>query len=73
MPNPSQTFLRTLLDNEVHASDDFVRTIKLPLSNFIHTIYVTFKVTNGATDAENQSAYDALDKVEVIANGSDVL
>jgi hypothetical protein len=73
MPNPSQTFLRTLLDNEVQASDDFVRTIKLPLSNFIHTIYVTFKVTNGATDAENQSAYDALDKVEVIANGSDVL
>jgi hypothetical protein len=73
MTPTSQTFLRTLLDNEVQASDDAIKTLKLPLSNFIHTLYVTFKVTNGATDAENQSAYDALDKVEVIANGSDVL
>lgn len=73
MANPSQTFLRTLLDNEVQASDNAIKTLKLPLSNFIHTLYVKFSVTNGATDAENQSAYDALDKVEVIANGSDVL
>jgi hypothetical protein len=73
MPNPSMTFLRTLLDNEVQSSDAATKTLKLPLSNFIHTLYVKFAVTNGATDAENQSAYDALDKIEVIANGSDVL
>jgi hypothetical protein len=73
MPNGSQTFIRTLLDNEVQSSDNAIKTLKLPLSNYLHTIYVKFSVTNGATDAENQSAFDALDKVEVIANGSDVL
>lgn len=73
MPNQSMTFLRTLLDNEVQSSDDAIKTLKLPSSNYIHTIYVTCKVTNGATDAESQSIYDALDKIEVVANGSDVL
>jgi hypothetical protein len=67
------TFLRTLLDNEVQSSDAATKTIKLPLSNYIHTLYLKLTVTNGATDCENQSAYDAYDKVEVIANGSDVL
>lgn len=73
MPSPSQTFLRTLLDNEVQASDDAIKTLKLPLSNYIHTLYVKCAVTNGASGAEDQSIYDALDKIEVIANGSDVL
>ena len=73
MTNPSMTILRTLLDNEVQSSDDAIKTVKLPLANFIHTLYITCKVTNGASGAENQSIYNALDKIEVIANGSDVL
>jgi phosphotransferase system IIB component len=73
MSQTSMTQLRTLLDNEVQASDAAIKTLKLPLSNYIHTLYLKLAVTNGATDAENQSAYDAFDKIEVIANGSDVL
>lgn len=73
MTSVSQTFWRTLLDNEVQSSDDAIKTLKLPASNYIHSLLVKASVTNGATSAKNQSIYDAIDKIEVIANGSDVI
>lgn len=67
------SFRRVILDNEVQSSDDATKIVKLPLSNVIHTLYVKAKVTNGATSAKNQSIEDVVDRIEVVANGSDVL
>lgn len=67
------TFERVILDNEVQSSDDATKIVKLPQSNYLHTLYVKCKMTNGATSAKNQSMADVVDKIEVVANGSDVL
>jgi len=66
-------FKRVILDNEVQSSDDATKIVKLPLSNVLHTLYVKVKITNGATSTKNQSLEDVIDKIEVVANGSDVL
>lgn len=72
-PTSIWPFRRVILDNEVQSSDDATKIVKLPLSNIIHALYVKVKVTNGATSAKNQSVEDAVDRIEVVANGSDVL
>lgn len=64
---------KTLLDNEVQSSDDATKIFKIPLTNYLHTLYVKAKVTNGATSAKNQSMEDVIDRIEIVANGSDVL
>jgi hypothetical protein len=64
---------RLILANEVQSSDAATKIVKLPLSNYIHTLYVRVQCTNGATSAKNQDISDVVDLVEVIANGSDVL
>jgi hypothetical protein len=66
-------FRRVILDNEVQSSDDATKIVKLPLSNIIHTLYVKVKATNGATSAKNQSIKDVVDRIDVVANGSDVI
>ena len=71
--NSIWNFRRAILDNEVQSSDDATKIVKLPLSNVLHTLYVKVKCTNGATSAKNQSIEDVVDKIEVVANGSDVL
>jgi hypothetical protein len=64
---------RVILNNEVQSSDAATKIIKLPLSNYLHTLYVRVQATNGATSAKNQDISDVVDLVEVVANGSDVL
>lgn len=64
---------RVLLDAEVQASDAATKTLKLPSANYLHTLYVKAKITNGATSAHNLSMQDVIDSIKVIANGSDVL
>lgn len=64
---------RVLLENEVQSSDAATKVIKLPLSNILHGLYIKVKCTNGATSCRNQSIDDVVDKIEVVANGSDVL
>lgn len=71
--NSAWAFRRVVLDNEVQSSDDATKIVKLPLSNYLHTLFVKVKVTNGATSAKNQSVEDVVDRIEVVANGSDVL
>lgn len=66
-------FQRVILDNEVQSSDAATKIVKLPLSNYIHTLYVKVKCTNGATSCKNKSINDVVSKIEVVANGSDVL
>lgn len=65
--------LRVLLDGEVQSSDDTTKIVKLPLSNVLHSLFVKVEVTNGATNAQDQDLDDVVDKIEVIANGSEVL
>jgi hypothetical protein len=64
---------RVVLNNEVQSSDAATKIIKLPLSNYLHTLYVKVQCTNGATSALNQDISDVVDLIEVVANGSDVL
>lgn len=73
MPNPFWPFQRVILDDEVQSSDAATKIVKLPLSNYLHTLYVRVACTNGATSALNQTINDVVDKIEVVANGSDVL
>lgn len=64
---------RVVLANETQSSDAATKIIKLPLSNYIHTLYVKVQCTNGSTSAKNQDISDVVDLIEVVANGSDVL
>lgn len=64
---------RVILSNEVQSSDAATKIVKLPLSNYLHTLYVKVQCTNGATSAKNQDITDVVDLIEVVANGSDVL
>jgi len=64
---------RVILNNEVQSSDAATKIVKLPLSNYLHTLYVKVQCTNGATSALNQDISDVVDLIEVVANGSDVL
>ena len=64
---------RVLLANEVQSSDAATKIVKLPLSNYLHTLYVKVQCTNGATSAKDQDISDVVDLIEVVANGSDVL
>jgi len=65
--------VRYLLDSEVQSSDDATKILKLPLSNVIHTLYVKAECTNGATNNQDVSIDDVIDKIEVIGNGSEVI
>ncbi len=64
---------RVILNNQVQTSDATTLPVKLPLSNFLHTLYVRVACTNGATSALNQDISDVVDLIEVVANGADVL
>lgn len=64
---------RVLLANEVQSSDAATKIVKLPLSNYLHTLYVKVQCTNGATSTLDQDISDVVDLIEVVANGSDVL
>ncbi len=64
---------RVILANEVQSSDAATKIVKLPLSNYLHTLYVKVQCTNGATSALDQDISDVVDLIEVVANGSDVL
>jgi len=71
--NPNWVFNRTILDNEVQSSDSATKIVKLPLSNYLHTLFVKVKCTNGATSGRGLDMSDVVDKIEVVANGSDVI
>lgn len=64
---------RVILGAEVQSSDAATKIVKLPLANYLHTLFVKVQCTNGATSAKNQDISDVVDLIEVVANGSDVL
>jgi len=65
--------IRYLLDAEVQSSDDATKIVKLPLSNVLHSLFVKVACTTGATSGQDIDIDDVVDKIEVIANGSEVL
>ena len=64
---------RVLLAGEVQSSDDATKILKLPLSNVLHSLWLKTEITNGTTSAQDLDITDVIDKVEVIANGSEVI
>lgn len=63
---------RLLLDQETQSSDSATRRITLPRSGFLSGLEVRTRVTNGATSGL-EKVFEAIDRVEVIADGSTVL
>lgn len=63
---------RYLLNREVQSSDAATRIVQLPRSGILSALDLRAEMTNGATSGVNRIR-DDIDKVEVIANGSEVL
>lgn len=55
------------------SNDSGTVKIKLPKSNFLHTLLIRCQIDNGATNAQSQHMSDVVDSVKVVANGSEVL
>jgi hypothetical protein len=63
---------RFLLDQETQASDAATRRVQLPRSGVLSGISLRVRITNGATSGD-EKIFTAIDRVEVVADGSNVL
>lgn len=63
---------RYLLNREVQSSDSATRIVQLPRNGWLSGIGLRVEITNGATSG-TERIRDAIDRVEVLANGSEVL
>lgn len=63
---------RYLLNREVQPTDAATRTVELARAGFVSGIMLRIECTNGATSGQERIR-EAIDRVEVIADGSDVL
>src|SRR3990167_664903 len=63
---------RYLLNREVQSGDAATRSIELARAGLLSAILLRLECTNGATSG-TEELIDAIDRVEVIADGSDVL
>lgn len=63
---------RYLLNREVQSSDSATRIVQLPRAGNLSAIGLRVEITNGATSG-TERVWEAIDRVEVIANGSEVL
>ena len=63
---------RYLLNREVQSGDDATRTVELARAGFLSAILLRLECTNGATSG-TEELIDAIDRIEIIADGSDVL
>jgi hypothetical protein len=65
--------VRTILAPETQTADAGTKVVKLPLSNFLHTLGVLIEAQLGEGPTAPYSIYDHTTKIEVIANGSEVI
>jgi len=65
--------IRTILALETQTADAGTKVVKLPLSNFLHTLAVQVEAKLGTGPTKAYSIYDHTTKIEVIANGSEVI
>jgi hypothetical protein len=63
---------RILVDQETQASDAATRRIALPRTGLLSGLEVRVRITNGSTAGE-ESVMEAIDRIEVVADGSNVL
>ena len=63
---------RYLLNREAQANDAATRTIELAKAGYVSGIMLRIEATNGATSG-TEHLIDSIDRVEIIADGSDVL
>ncbi len=63
---------RFLLDQETQANDAATRRVALPRTGALSALEVRVRITNGATSGLER-IFDAIDRVEVVAEGSNVL
>ena len=63
---------RYLLNREVQSGDAATRSIELPRAGLLSALPPRLECPNGATSG-TEELIDAIDRVEVIADGSDVL
>ena len=64
---------RHLLNDGVQTSDDAVFTLTLPNRGKLHALLVKVQCTNGATAGRGVSILDALDDIQILGDGSEVL
>ncbi|MGH6999377.1 MAG: hypothetical protein ACREEO_14375 [Phenylobacterium sp.] len=63
---------RYLLNREVQSVDAATRTVELAKAGYVSGLMLRLEATNGATSG-TEELIDAIDRVEIIADGSDVL
>lgn len=63
---------RLLLDQETQSSNAATRRVSLPRSGLLSALTIRTRITNGATSGL-EKIFDAIDRVEVVADGSNVL
>jgi len=63
---------RFLLDSETQTSDSATRRVALPRKGALSGLELRTRITNGATSGL-EKIFEALDRVEVVADGSNVL
>ena len=63
---------RLLLDQETQASDDAVRRFQLPRGGLLSGLLLRIRGTNGTTSGR-EHLVDAIDRIEVVADGSNFL
>ena len=64
---------RHLLNDGVQTSDDAVFTLTLPNRGKLHALLVKVQCTNGATSGRGVTILDALDDIQILGDGSEVL
>ena len=63
---------RLLLDQETQSSDAATRRVSLPRRGLLSGLTLRTRITNGATSGL-EKVFEAIDRVEVVADGSNVL
>ena len=64
---------RHLLNDGVQTSDDAVFTLTLPNRGKLHALMIKVQCTNGSTAGRGVTILDALDDIQVLGDGSEVL
>lgn len=63
--------MRHLANDEVQSSDNSTYSLRLPVTGFIHTLYVTASITNGATSGRGVNIFSAIDEIRVVGDGDE--
>jgi hypothetical protein len=63
--------LRHLANNEVQTSNDSTYSLRLPVTGFLHALFVRVAADNGATGGRNVGPLDIADEIRVVGDGDE--